>query len=69
MTHKVKIKDFHVDLEVKNKGVEFEIRIDSQHQGDLVVSKTGLEWCKGRTAVGNGQKVVWKDFIEWLESR
>jgi len=69
MAHTVKIKDFSIDMEVKNKGVEFQVHIDDAHQGDAVVSKTGIEWCQGKTKVGNGKKISWKDFIEYMNNR
>ncbi|AWZ01709.1 hypothetical protein RHODOSMS8_02181 [Rhodobiaceae bacterium] len=67
MANTVKIKSFDVGMEVKNKGVEFEIKIDDTHVGDLIVSKTGLNWCKGRTKPTNGRKINWKKLIELIE--
>ena len=67
MAQTVTIKDLFVEMEVKNKGVEFEIKIDDKHQGDLIVNKTGLVWCKGRTTPQNGIKMQWGDFIKWIE--
>lgn len=66
---KVEIKNFAVSMEIKNTGIELEVRDnDGSHLGDLVVSKSSLVWCKGRTKVENGQKVNWKRFIEFMES-
>ena len=71
---KVSVKKFDLklevkNLEVKNKGVEFEIR-DTKNKflGDCVVTRTGLTWCKGKTSLMNGKKVQWDKFIEWMES-
>ena len=69
----VKIKDFNVEMLVKNKGIEFEIR-ETQGKGgdrlgDVVLNKTGLIWCKGKTTAQNGKPVSWSDFIDWVESR
>jgi len=66
---KVSIKDFSVSMEIKNKGIELDV-YDNQgtHLGDLVVRKTGLIWCKGKTTPQNGKKVSWKKFIEYMES-
>ncbi len=67
---KVTIKDFAVDMQVKTNGVEFEVRDNSEeHLGDLVVTKTNLIWCQGRTTRKNGVKVPWKQFITWMEER
>ncbi len=66
---KVVIKKFDVDMEVKNRGVEFEIRSPdgTQHLGDVVLTKKHVIWCKGRTLSKNGQKVTWNRFIEMME--
>ena len=67
---KVTIKSFDVEMEVKNKGIEFEVRTPSgQHLGDVVLTKSGLVWCNGRTDPKNGLKVSWKKFIEFTEQR
>ena len=64
----VSIKDFSISMEVKTKGIELEIRdTNNKHLGDLVVTKTGLTWCKGRVTAKNGKKVAWKKFIESME--
>ena len=67
---KVNIKDLGIELAVKNKGVEFEIRsMDGKQLGDLVVNKRGLTWCKGKTKAINGKSITWQKFIEFAESR
>ncbi len=38
-----------------------------EHLGDLVLTKTKLEWCKGRKRPGNGIPVTWDEFIERME--
>lgn len=66
---KVSIKDFHVDMPVKNKGVEFEIRSsDGVHLGDVIISKAGVIWCRGRTRRKNGRRLTWDEFIEIMEA-
>jgi len=69
VAHKVKIKKFSVDMDIKNKGVEIEVNIDDAHQGDLIITKTGPVWCQGKTRSGNGIKISWKDFIAWAEGK
>lgn len=65
---KVTIKSFDVAMEVKNKGIEFEVRTpEGEHLGDVVLTKSGLVWCKGRTDVKNGVKVGWTEFVGWME--
>lgn len=66
---KIKIKEFSVDMEIKNKGVEFQVHgNDGTFKGDCYVTKKGLIWCAGKTSRQNGVEVKWEDFIEWMES-
>jgi hypothetical protein len=68
---KVLIKSFDVQMEVKNLGIEFEVRsADGKSQlGDLVLAKSGLVWCKGKKDRKNGVKISWEKFIEWAEGQ
>jgi hypothetical protein len=66
---KVAIKKLSVEMPVKNKGIEIEVRDGSgEHLGDLIVNRAGLIWCKGRTRRENGIKVTWQRFISMLEN-
>ena len=67
---KVSIKSFNVDMEVKNKGIEFGIRSpdDKTQLGDVYITKSGLTWCKGRITQQKGIQVSWEDFIKWMEA-
>ena len=63
----VTIKDFTVDMEVKTKGIEFEVRSNSgEHLGDLILTSTRLIWCNGRTRRENGTEIEWDDFIRFM---
>lgn len=66
---KVEINALSVNMEVKQRGVEFRVR-DNQgvFMGDMFVTSTGLIWCKGKTSKSNGEKVSWDEFVEWMES-
>ena len=67
---KVAIKDFGLDLDIKNRGIEVSVADnDGGHKGDLYVTKTGLIWCTGRTARENGKKISWDDFINDMVQR
>lgn len=67
---KVSIKDLAVSMEIKNKGIELDVYDGSnKHLGDLVITKTKLVWCKGRTDVANGQAIKWQDFIDYMEAK
>jgi hypothetical protein len=68
---RVHIKTFDVaPMEIRTKGVELEVRSpDGKTQlGNLIVTKTTLEWCEGKTHRGNGVQKTWKEFIEWMNS-
>jgi len=58
-------------MEIKNKGIEFEVRDtaggNNRHLGDLVITKSKVIWCKGRTSPSNGIQVSWNKFIEMME--
>ena len=65
---KVSIKDFAVSMEIKITGIELDIYSpDGKHLGDLIVTKSSLIWCKGRTTRAKGKKLSWKKFIEHME--
>ncbi len=67
---KVLIKSFDVAMEVKQRGVELEVRSPAgDHHGDCYVTMTGLIWCKGRTAKANGVKITWNQLMEICGSK
>lgn len=57
------IKSFDVDMQVKQKGIELEVRnADGKGQlGDCYATMTCLIWCKGKTKKENGVKLKWED--------
>lgn len=65
---KVTVKEFNVDMEVKTKGIEFEVRSPNgkKHLGDLVLTKSSLIWCQGQTRPEKGHKVDWDTFIKMM---
>ncbi len=66
---KVSIKDFGVDMEVKNRGIEFEMHYNAgTFKGNCYVTKSGLIWCEGKTQKKNGIRVSWDEFIDWMNS-
>ncbi len=65
----VSIKDFNVAMELKNNGMELDVYDNNgNHLGDLVITKTRLVWCKGKTSVKNGIPISWTDFIAYMEA-
>lgn len=66
---KVSIKNFSIDMEIKNTGIEIDISDnDERHLGDLFVTKTQLVWCPGKTQKDNGKKITWQEFIKYMEN-
>lgn len=60
---KVFIKNFDVEMQVKQNGIELEVRsADGVTQlGDCFATMTGLVWCKGKTTKPKGIKLKWED--------
>ncbi len=66
---KVSVKDFNVTMEIRNNGIELDITDNNdQHMGDLVITKTKLIWCQGKTRQENGIPIKWEDFINYMEN-
>lgn len=68
---KVGIKNFPVTMDIKTKGIELDVYSSDgkSHLGDLVVTKTGLTWCRGKTMPANGQRISWEEFIAVMAER
>ena len=66
----VRIKQFDVDMEVKTKGIEFEIRTPKgEFLGDFVLTKTQLIWCQGKTTAAKGKKISLIKLIEFMDTQ
>ncbi len=66
---RISIKEFNVDMEIKTAGVELDVRdTDGSHFGDLIVTKTQVIWCRGRTTRENGKSLTWDRFIRTMEA-
>lgn len=65
----VRIKNFHVEMPIKNNGIELDVCDTSgKHLGDLYVSKTKLTWCAGQTTRKNGKDITWEKFMTTMSS-
>jgi hypothetical protein len=65
----VHVKSFDVEMEIKNKGIELEVRdTDGTFLGDLIVTKTQIIWCKGKTSREHGKKLSWQKFADKMET-
>jgi len=67
---KVWIKSFDVEMQVKQSGIELEVRTpDGKTQlGDCYATMTGLVWCKGKVTKKNGVKLAWEDLAALCSS-
>jgi hypothetical protein len=63
---KVKIKEFAIGTEVKTNGIGFGVA-SGKHQGDFYVTKTGIEWCVGKTTQGKGVKWNWAKVMKKMK--
>jgi hypothetical protein len=68
---KVWIKNFDVEMELKNNGVEFEVYSadGSTHRGDLILTRAAVIWCPGKTKRENGKKLSWDKFIDLMNEQ
>lgn len=68
---KVSVKDFSVTMEIKTKGIELDVynNAGDHHLGDLVVTKTKVIWCPGKTPPKNGHSLTWEKFISLMEKQ
>jgi hypothetical protein len=58
-----------VEAQLGNKGVVLYISDNAgKHQGKLRIGQATVEWCKGKTRMGNGTKIKMADFIDHLDS-
>jgi hypothetical protein len=64
----IRIKQFDVKMNVKSKGIEFEVRSadGTKHLGDCYLTMSGLIWCPGKTTKQNGVKISWDDLTTVL---
>ena len=68
---KVSIKQFDVDMEIKNNGIELEVRSPNGKErfGELLITKSGLTWCESRKKPENGIKLTWDKFIKLMQEQ
>lgn len=68
---KLRIKEIKADIELKNNGMEIEVREekeDGARLGDIIIARAGITWCKGKVGAANGIKLSWKEFIAAVET-
>lgn len=63
----ISIKKMAVEMEVKNTGIEFEIRTpQDDFLGDLIINKKGLIWCEGKKSRQNGKQKDWEEILKFF---
>ncbi|WP_143282379.1 hypothetical protein [Burkholderia pseudomallei] len=63
------MKNLSAEIELKNNGIELEIRDNADNfLGDLIVTKSSIIWCKGKTKRGYGVKKRLQDFIDYMNA-
>ena len=66
----VVITDLGIPLEVKTRGIDFEVRDNSGSLlGHLKLTSTKLEWRNRGIHRGNGIEIEWEDFIELMNDQ
>ena len=62
---KVSVKELNAAIELKTKGMALEV-LDNNGalQGSLIVTGTGVVWCKGKSNPDKGVKISWTKLIE-----
>ncbi len=59
------IKSLEVDMQVKQQGVELEVRSKDGRErvGNCYATQAGLVWCKGKAKKEHGVWIGWEDFM------
>lgn len=66
---KVTVRDLDVDMDLGNNGVVLEVRDnDDAFLGKLRIGRATMEWCRGKTRIGNGAQMSLKNLIAYFES-
>ena len=65
---RIGIDGLDVDMTLGNNGILLTVYDNAgAYKGKLRIGRATVEWCKGRTRIGNGEKVSWNDLIGWFE--
>jgi|GEM_PF-4627740 len=58
-------------IELKNEGATVSVysHDGKTYRGKLNINSSNVEWCKGKTRIGKGNKLKWDDFISYMEKQ
>ena len=64
----VRIKDFKVGMQLGTRGIELAVDHPNGggHLGDLIITKTQVIWCEGRTGRARGKRVSLTTLRDWI---
>ncbi|MCH7998547.1 MAG: hypothetical protein IIA91_03580 [Chloroflexi bacterium] len=66
---KVSIKDFGVAMDVKQRGIEFQVKEpNGDLRGDFYLTMKHVIWCEGQTQRQNGKHLTWSKFIDLMDA-
>jgi hypothetical protein len=65
---KVQVKDLPATIEIKNRGIELSVHDTRAISWVLGVTRAHLIWCQVKTARENGQRITWKNFIDYMQN-
>jgi len=59
----------HLQTDLGSNGLILRISgNDGKHRGNLRIGKATVEWCPGKTRIGNGHKLKLEEFLAKLDS-
>ena len=65
----VSIKDMQIEMDVKNNGVELEVRDnDGTFRGGCLCDQDGPNLVRRQDAKQKSKQVAWDEFINWMNS-
>ena len=66
----MKVSVTNIESQLGNNGITLFIADNAgSHQGKLRIGQATVEWCRGRTRIGNGKKIPMQKFIELLNEQ
>lgn len=65
----MKVTVTNIESQLGNNGITLYIADNGgNHKGKLRIGQATVEWCKGRTRIGNGKKIPMQNFLDHLDN-